>query len=368
MDEPPVSWFEQGVTLFEQARYAEAIAAFDKAIAFNENPKEAWFNRGLSHAQTGNYPLALRSFEKTLQLDPSHENAKKARAMVFGLMGTTEEAYAAQQEALKPVAAPRTPTAPPPQMFRPRKREKVRSPALAALFSFFFPGWGQWYDGNRWNGLHFFAALVVLGVADLTLSLLMNHNFLVLLAFLVLGLAIWVYGMYDAYATAGGINRGEVPFDRKSRFFWLPVLAIIGAVVLLAVLLVIFSVGSMMFSMNQAGLHGAGGSSIGGGSLAAQGIANTRVVAATAQQPDDSHILVTYQGGQDADKLDQLIVMVTDSSGTVQSKVLGQPSGTTPLAVGSTATLTGTYSGRDHVMALGKFSDGSMQTVFDAYL
>ena len=373
MDEPPASWFEQGVALFEQARYSEAVAAFDKAIAFNENTKEAWFNRGLSHAQMGNYPLALRSFDKTLQIDPSHENAKKARGMVLGLMGTTEEAYAVQQEAAKAAAAPvaRPPASPPPQMFRPRKREKPRSPVLAALFSFFFPGWGQWYDGNRWNGLHLFAAMLVLGVADLTTSILLNHNFLVLLTFLVLGLGVWVFGMYDAYATAGRINRGEVPFDRKSRLFWLPVVAV--ALVIVAAVVVALLTMVVMSMIGSSALHGAGGVSPGGSSFSApgftsQGIENVKVVAATVQKSGDTSIVVTYQGGQDADKLDQLVVIVTDSAGKVQTKILGQASGTTPLDVGSTASLTGAYSGKNHVMAIGKFSDGSVQTILDTYL
>jgi len=32
----------------------------------------------------------------------------------------------------------------------------IRQPYLAAILSFFFVGWGQWYNGMTWDGLKFF--------------------------------------------------------------------------------------------------------------------------------------------------------------------------------------------------------------------
>ena len=65
-------------------------------------------------------------------------------------------------------------------------------------------------------------------------------------------------------------------------------------------------------------------------------IQHTKVVAATVQQMDASHIVVTYQDGQDADQVSQMIAEVTESTGSSHAITLGQPGSTTPLKVGST--------------------------------
>jgi archaeal type IV pilus assembly protein PilA len=97
-------------------------------------------------------------------------------------------------------------------------------------------------------------------------------------------------------------------------------------------------------------------------------IEKTKVVAATVQQPDSSHIILTYQGGQDAGALRQITTTVTDKSGNTQTQYLGQNYQSAPVQVGSTLTFSGSYSGRDHVVATASFSDSSQQVILDTYV
>ena len=95
-------------------------------------------------------------------------------------------------------------------------------------------------------------------------------------------------------------------------------------------------------------------------------ISKSKVVAVTAQQPDASHITVTYQGGQDAGSFvsgNVSIISGNASCGTEQT-------GTLTSAVGSsyTATYAGCFDGKDHVVATGKFGDGSSQVLLDTYI
>ena len=73
---------------------------------------------------------------------------------------------------------------------------QLKNAALAALLSFFFTGLGQIYNGQIGKGI-LLAALQVVSV--------------ILCAFLV-GLVttplLWIYGIYDAYKTAGELNQG----------------------------------------------------------------------------------------------------------------------------------------------------------------
>ena len=97
-------------------------------------------------------------------------------------------------------------------------------------------------------------------------------------------------------------------------------------------------------------------------------ISKTKVVAATAQQPDANHIVVTYQGGQDAQTCVGVQLTVTSSTGLELSTTLMGTNtalaSATPLTVGYGATLGGT-AGKDHVVATAYFSDGSSQVILD---
>jgi archaeal type IV pilus assembly protein PilA len=94
-------------------------------------------------------------------------------------------------------------------------------------------------------------------------------------------------------------------------------------------------------------------------------ISKTKVVAATAQQPAADSIVVTYQGGQDAQTCTGIHWTILDSSGATETDMwMGTNVGTTPLTVGTAKALPGT-AGKDHVTAVAHFSDGSDQVILD---
>ena len=79
----------------------------------------------------------------------------------------------------------------------PVREEK--NPVFAAGLSFLFPGLGQVYNGQTGKGL-----LVIFGVLA------------GLLAMLIPGVAVWIFGVYDAYTTAQGMNAGTISFRETS--------------------------------------------------------------------------------------------------------------------------------------------------------
>ena len=115
-------------------------------------------------------------------------------------------------------------------------------------------------------------------------------------------------------------------------------------------------------------------------------ISKTKVVAATVQQPDANRILVTYQGGQDASTFTSANVTVTpDSSiatectamtyapagldgGTITgngllSKVVGSQ-----VSATCTTPASGGFAGKDHVVVVGTFEDGTSQVILDSFV
>jgi archaeal type IV pilus assembly protein PilA len=111
-------------------------------------------------------------------------------------------------------------------------------------------------------------------------------------------------------------------------------------------------------------------------------ISKTKVVAATVQKPDSTHITVTYQGGQDATSLTNLQINIPGATAwtstafpaTAAAGDVGylNSSATVPavgtLPVGASGTATGVFSGRTHVVVTGAFSDLSQQVILDTYV
>ncbi|WNY25002.1 hypothetical protein [Methanolapillus millepedarum] len=74
----------------------------------------------------------------------------------------------------------------------------MASPLLAAIFSFFIPGLGQFYDGHFLRGAIIFVGLLILGAAAAVLWVtLILGALLSLFIFL-----IWAWNIYDAYQLA----------------------------------------------------------------------------------------------------------------------------------------------------------------------
>jgi len=76
--------FDQGVSLQDEARFEEAIEAFDKAI--EEDPKNggAWYRKAVCLTELERYNEAMECVGTAIQIDPRDLNALKLK---FGLAG-----------------------------------------------------------------------------------------------------------------------------------------------------------------------------------------------------------------------------------------------------------------------------------------
>jgi archaeal type IV pilus assembly protein PilA len=105
-------------------------------------------------------------------------------------------------------------------------------------------------------------------------------------------------------------------------------------------------------------------------------ISKTKVVAVTVTKQGSTGIELTNNGGQDQGSLVSLnattIPAATacplNSAGDVAVINPGGHCANTNPVVGSTITLTGTYTGRTEITVVGTFSDGTDQVLLDTFL
>jgi len=81
--------------------------------------------------------------------------------------------------------------------------------------------------------------------------------------------------------------------------------------------------------------------------------------------PDDSHITVAFVGADGMDSLVEMEITFTDSNGKSITRSKGSRLGTTPIPIHATESMTGSYSGKNHVLVIGYFSDGSERVLVD---
>jgi hypothetical protein len=90
--------------------------------------------------------------------------------------------------------------------------------------------------------------------------------------------------------------------------------------------------------------------------------------AVTVTQPDSSHIIITYPGTLQTEKLVELEISITDSNGRVKTESMGSRLATTPVQYGSSHSITGSFDGKDRVFVAGYFSDGSQKPIIDTVI
>lgn len=88
-------------------------------------------------------------------------------------------------------------------------------------------------------------------------------------------------------------------------------------------------------------------------------------VTATAQRTDSSKILITYDGGPDADQLIELQTTVITSKGSVNIQSMGSRIDTTPVQIGGTDVFQGPYTEPVHVLITGYYVNGTHEDVLD---
>ena len=102
------------------------------------------------------------------------------------------------------------------------------------------------------------------------------------------------------------------------------------------------------------------------------GVSKSYIVAATASQMGDD-IIVTYNGGPDADQVNVITVTAAGSNTTAAAgyELVNTTTGSGVTGtVGASQEFTDAGSGgkTDHVVVTAKFADGSMQVILDTYV
>src|SRR5713226_9454336 len=94
-------WLEYSQQLSTAIRYAEALAAAERAVELDETSAEAWYVKGTCQAMLALYEQALAAFERSLSLDDKYVPAWDGKAWVLGILGDKAGALAAIDRALE---------------------------------------------------------------------------------------------------------------------------------------------------------------------------------------------------------------------------------------------------------------------------
>lgn len=78
---------------------------------------------------------------------------------------------------------------------QPAAVKTEKSAGVAAILAFFFTGSGQVYNGNVGKGIGILIGTII--------------GYFI---FVIPGIIVWIYGVYDAYTTAQKMNKGEIPY------------------------------------------------------------------------------------------------------------------------------------------------------------
>jgi tetratricopeptide (TPR) repeat protein len=90
------SWTQRGDDLYLQARYGDAVDAYNKALEIDPYYSIAWNKRGNALTQLGYYEEAIRNYDKAIELDPYYGQAwdNKGHALFrVGLFNESLNAY-----------------------------------------------------------------------------------------------------------------------------------------------------------------------------------------------------------------------------------------------------------------------------------
>ena len=94
-------WLEYSQQLSTAIRYAEALAADERAIALDGGSAQAWYVKGTCQAMLAQNAAALKAFDKALLLDNTFVPAWDGKAWVLGILGDKVGVLAAIDRALE---------------------------------------------------------------------------------------------------------------------------------------------------------------------------------------------------------------------------------------------------------------------------
>lgn len=86
---------DQGVALYNQELYEEALVVFEKSLALNSEHEPAWYNRGLTLLALERYDDALDAFNRTLEINASDADTWYNIGVTLERMGHSDQALEA---------------------------------------------------------------------------------------------------------------------------------------------------------------------------------------------------------------------------------------------------------------------------------
>ncbi|RMF86310.1 MAG: tetratricopeptide repeat protein [Nitrospinota bacterium] len=93
-------YFQEGLALQEAGKWEEAIIAFQKALALDDQLLAARNNLGNLYFRLGRYEDAQREYQEAIMLDPSYAKAHNNLGNVLAVLGEEEKAIEAFQSAI----------------------------------------------------------------------------------------------------------------------------------------------------------------------------------------------------------------------------------------------------------------------------
>jgi tetratricopeptide (TPR) repeat protein len=194
---------DEGNASYRQGNFEEAVRSYALALHADPNYEDAIHNKGLALLKLGRIDEAKQCSDKLNELRSS-EIVQPAVTNPAGIVMASPipmTRFCPTCGTSLPIGNPKNCPACGANLGMPGKlmTAEMKNPGIAALCSFVIPGLGQVYNGEVGK-----AVAVLIGT-------LVGALF-----FIVPGAAIWVFGMYDAYRTAGKMNRGEVPYRMTS--------------------------------------------------------------------------------------------------------------------------------------------------------
>jgi hypothetical protein len=94
------AWNNRGVALENLGQYSEAVSSYDKAVTLQPGSADAWYNRGVAFRKMGRYADAVASYDKALAINPSYAEAWLNRGVALDYLGRYEESVASYDKAL----------------------------------------------------------------------------------------------------------------------------------------------------------------------------------------------------------------------------------------------------------------------------
>lgn len=99
--ESAATWNANGISLYSQGKYVEALQAFNNALEFDPLSPQIWYNKGNSLYSQANYDEAINAYDRVIELDPQYASAWFAKGKALRYLDRFEEAIKAFDNAIE---------------------------------------------------------------------------------------------------------------------------------------------------------------------------------------------------------------------------------------------------------------------------